>query len=137
MALKIINYQNNLDLNESQILRQWNVLCKHVAMFNTLDGPRVGDYVELPNGDLRRICVTHFDGDAQMTPSETSGSFNIDGGACDYSGTCGDVFKLIELRFLHRYKLGSVWFFKDGMPTAHSGIDAEVPMRIYRLEIDV
>lgn len=127
----IHNQLNQLKLNESQILRQWNILCGHVAKFNNIKGPRTGDFVRFASGEMRRICVLHFDGDFQVTPTKTSGSFNIDGGACDYSGTCGEGFNIKILRFTHTYELGHVWFFKDAFPQAHSGVDAEIPMRVY------
>lgn len=131
--MHIMNQKNLLDLNESQLLRQYNVLAKWVARFNEIDGPRVGDFVRLPSGEFRRFC--HDWGDKiQITPGEGSGSFNIDGGICDYSGSLEPSIKKSRLRFTHSYKLGRVWFFKDAMPAAHSGIDAEIPCKVFNYE---
>ena len=120
-------------MNESQLLRQYNVLAKWVALFNEKTGPRVGDFVELPTGELRRFCYDLGD-EIQITPHEHCGSFNIDGGNCDYSGSLEPPIKKAGLRFSHSYKLGRVWFFKDGFAAAHAGIDAEIPCKVFKYD---
>lgn len=130
--MKILNNQNLLDLNESQLLKQYNILAKHLTKFNEIEGPRVGDYVKLKDGNYKRFCSQWIDG-FQVTPTETSGSFNIDSGACCYSGTLEPSVKKEKIKFTWTYKLGRVWFFKDGIPAAHQGIDAEIPLRVYEL----
>lgn len=59
--------------------------------------PLVGDFVELPDGSLRRISVIHQDGDLQLSGE---GSFNITtDGICDYSGRSGyGLLKIEDLR---------------------------------------
>ena len=131
--MKILNQKNLLDMNETQLLRQWNVLAKWVARFNEIDGPRVGDFVQMPDGDFRRFCHD-WGKEIQITPSEHCGSFNIDGGHCDYSGSLEPSIEKRFLRFSHSFKLGRVWFFKDAIPAGHSGIDAEIPCRVFYYE---
>lgn len=131
--MQIINQRNLLDMNESQLLRQYNVLAKWLTKFNDRQGPRVGDFVKLPSGDVRRF--THDWGEEiQITPANCLGSFNIDGGLCDYSGSLDPGIKKEFLRFTHTYKLGRVWFFKDGIAAAHQGIDADIPCRVFEYE---
>lgn len=134
-GIKILNQRNLLSLNETELLYQYVYLTECVAKFYADDGktPRLGDFVELPDGSMRRLCA-QWPGEFQVTPTETSGCFNIDGGSIDYSGSLEPCVDATRLRFDWRYRLGQVWFFKDGMPAAHAGIDAEIPFRVFKLD---
>lgn len=131
--MQIINKRNHLDLNESQFIRQYNILAKCLTKFNTFDGPRMGDFVLMPDNTYRRFCAD-WDTEIQITPAETSGSFCINSGYCDYSGTLEPCIPKDKLRFIHEYKLGRVWFFLNGVPAAHCGIDAEIPCRVFKYD---
>lgn len=131
--MKLFNSRNHLNMNDSNFLNQYNILAKYLAKFNEIKGPRIGDYILLDDGKYMRICVS-LGNDFQMIESG-HGSFCIQGGSCDYSGACGPVIESSKLRFIHEYKLGSVWFFKDGFPAAHSGIDGEVPFRVFKTDL--
>lgn len=129
--MKILNERNLVTLNESDLLNQYNILASHLANFNKKTDMRVGDFVQDKIGNFRRF--THDWGDTiQTTTKEESGSFNIDGGFCDFSGSLDSAIEKSKITFTFTYKLGRVWFFKDKLPAAHQGIDALVPCRVYR-----
>lgn len=106
----------------SEITRAWN---GHLGM------PRVGDFVQMPNGTQRRCAHAWDDGmqtcDGGSFSISTSGRASMSGSL--YPSQLWDYFKDTG----HRKK-GRFWFFSHGRAGAGRGVDFYLPCRVYRLE---
>jgi len=97
------------------------------------DKPRVGDFVQMPNGAMRRVAYAWPDGDGAQTCD--GGSFSISkSGRASMSGSLypsqlWEYFKLTD-----ETKPGTFWFFSHGVAGAGRGVDFYLPCRVYRLE---
>lgn len=107
--------------------RQWNLRA----------GPRVGDYVEMLDGSLRRL--THDWGDGIQTtvpprhPCYGDSSFYIcQNGTLSFSGSLGERVQVSALIDTGRTLRGSVWFFHHDVPAAGAGVSGDVVCRVYR-----
>lgn len=95
-------------------------------------GARIGDYVEMPDGELKRICQLYPDR-FQLADPRFGRSFYWASWYCSHSGGCGDVFPLARLIHTGRHADGPVWFFHHHIAGAHRGVACTVPCRVYRL----
>ena len=110
------------------------ILKKSVALWDAREGIRVGDFVEMPDGSLRRF--THDWGDGIQT---TSGfqpgdqSFYFSDGYMDFSGSLDPC--ILKTKIVDTGKMidGNVWFFHHGQVQAHNGVHAQVPCRVYEV----
>jgi hypothetical protein len=93
------------------------------------DGPRVGDFVIMPNGEKRRFA--HHWGDSIQPTSGGGGSFYWYGPACSMSGGLDPAIPLCDLYDTHRVEPGAVWFFHHGYSGAHRAVGMSIPCRVY------
>lgn len=112
-----------------EVLRQ-----QGLVYWQKAKGPRVGDYVEMPGGDLKRICELYADR-FQLAEPRFGSSFHWAFWYCSHSGGCGDVFPLDCLTDTGRHADGTVWFFHHGQSGPHRGVTCSIPCRIYRLQL--
>lgn len=102
-----------------------------VVIWQTRSGPRVGDYVEMADGTLRRF--THDWGDEiQVSCTWCGGSFYFGHGRCDYSGALDPAIAKADLTDTGTLRDGPVWFFHHDRAGAGRGVDCTIPCRVYR-----
>lgn len=116
-----------LDARDSAILRE------RYNAFNERPGPRVGDYVRFPDGEVRRFTHDWEEYGLQTnTPKFGPGSFYFSAaGYCDYSGALDPCVKREALTLTDETQDGSVWFFHHDYRTAGGGVTALIPCRVY------
>ena len=108
-----------------------------IAMWSGRTGPRVGDFVVMSEGDVRRF--THDWGDDIQVTSGIGGDgsfyFTRDG-FMDYSGGLHPPILKTKLVDLNQTRMGHAWFFHHDERRAHNGVTCSVPCRVYRV-VDV
>lgn len=117
-----------LDERDSQILaiRQ--------ALWDEVPGPRVGDRVVLPSGEIRRIAHLWAE-DFQPTTGPGEGmSFYMFGTGMSYSGGLDRAIPLSALSQVDTVAAASVWFFHHHDVKAHNGVMAFAKVRTFRVE---
>lgn len=105
-----------------------------VALWNDRAGPRVGDFVEMLDGSLRRF--THDWGDEIQTTSgfqpEDASFYFGRAGYCSFSGSLDPSIPKARLVETERSKDGRVWFFHHDQAGASRGVHTTIPCRVYR-----
>lgn len=115
--------------------RDAEILAARIAAWDGVDGPRVGDFVEMPGGEVRRF--THDWGDAIQTtcgvmhPCANDASFYFGGTYMSFSGSLDPALPKAKLRDTGKVRQGRAWFFHHDHMTAHNGVHVEVPCRVY------
>lgn len=107
---------------------------RNLKLWNTIPGPRVGDFLEYDDGTLRRF--THDWGDSIQITSISEpggGSFYLAFGYCSYSGGLDPGIHKSRLRDTGVSKEGRVWFFHHDHARGHNGVSTSIPCRVYRL----
>lgn len=101
------------------------------------EGPRVGDYVDFADGVQRRI--SHIWGEGWDRPgAQTSdgGSFYLGDGYVSFSGGLHPLVPFTTLTLTEERRAGAVWFFHHDYATAHNGIGAVIPFRVYSCAVN-
>lgn len=122
------------------------ILAERQAQFDSRDGPRVGDYIYMLDGTLRRF--THKWGDGLQTTyrwrdaknRETfdpmkdacGGSFHLGNGYVSFSGSLDDAIPLTRIEDTGETRNGPCWFFHHDWMKAHNGVQASLVCRVYR-----
>ena len=112
-------------------------LAERVAAWQSRNGPRVGDYVIMPDDELRRFTYdwSRFDGGIQTTCNGLSGSFFISrNGYADYSGGLEGAIPHERLIDTGETRPGSFWFFHHEHAKAHNGVHVQIDCRVYRVK---
>lgn len=99
--------------------------------FNKIDGPRVGDYLLLKDGSLRRLTQKWHDG-FQTTTEDCEGSFYLGLCGASYSGSLDPTINLKEIELTDKNKLGKFWVFKNDEHKAHNGFDFKIKCRVFK-----
>ena len=117
--------------------RDAEILAERVIDRDKREGPRLGDFVILLNGDIRRLAVKWFDDDFQPTKYDGSGGgfYLGSGGYMSFSGTLDDGINKERLHDTGRISAGDVWFFHHGHVQAHNAVYGQIPCRIYEERI--
>jgi hypothetical protein len=113
----------------------FELLASKIKKLNEHNGPRVGDFVIMPDGTTRRFTYDWKEaGGIQTTnANSTDISFYLNSyGRCDFSGGLDDPIPHDCLEDTLDNRLGSVWFFSRDMARAHNGVYAKVAFRVYR-----
>jgi len=119
--------RDRTDLDE----RDEDILFERVTRRAQVQGPRVGDFVILRNGDVRRFTFDHEHG-LQVTVKDEAGSFYLHAsGHLDYSGSLDPAIRKSKLRARQELREGACWFFHHNQPRAHNGVAALLPCRVY------
>ena len=105
----------------ADILANWNA---------RIGKPRVGDFLRMANGSLKRFC--NDTGDGQQTTK--GGSFSISRGAgVSYSGGLDSPIMWERFKPTYEAQKGRFWFFSHDRAGAGRGVDVFLPCRIYEL----
>lgn len=122
------------------------ILQRRMAAREKLEGPRVGDFVIMPDGTRRRFTWKHAHGiqttyvwksgpDAGKS-TDTSFGFNDDHGGLDFSGSLDNAIPYSSLELVEGETVnGVVWFFHHNHWKAHNGVFAYIPCRLYRVKV--
>jgi hypothetical protein len=122
--------------------RDQEILAWRTTELDLITGPREGDYVEFANGITRRVSHvwgTEWDTeDGCMSGVQTTegGSFYLGNGHVSYSGSLYQMVPMASLTDTWTARAGSVWIFHHDHHTAHNGIAAEIPFRVYKCSQD-
>ena len=119
----LANLNSNLDSRDQEIL------AVAFSSREKIEGPRIGDFVHFPSGELERFSHDWDDG-MQTSPG---GSFVL-GSSGRASLSCGGlnpVTPLNELIPTLALLPGSFWFFHHGVAGAGRGVNFIVPCRVF------
>lgn len=118
--------------------RDETILAERTAALNEVDGPRCGDYLRMPDGELLRVAhVYPGDWDAwhDVQPNcprhGGEGSFYLGRGYISYSGSLDPVIQAYRLTLSDETRAGSCWFFHHDYHAASNGVTVAIPFRIY------
>jgi hypothetical protein len=114
------------------------------AEYDQMTGPRVGDYVEMLDGTLRRF--THDWGEDIQTTYKwlseenirtygtacDSGSFYFGGSYISFSGSLDRALMKSTLEDTGKTREGAFWFFHHDWAQAHNGVYFSFPVRVYK-----
>jgi len=124
-------------MRAQDIITNADILAERQARFDATPGPRVGDFLLLPQLDPRAQAYTRFThawDDGLQVGGHEEGSYHINPrGFISYSGgldpriPLGDIIPTGEMRD------GSVWFFDRGLPCGGRGIYTKILFREFRL----
>lgn len=109
-----------------------SILAERVSAWNERTGPRVGDFVVMP--DKTALRFTHdWGNDIQTTWKKTSGdaSFYFSKGCMSFSGSLDSAIPKADLIDTGETREGSAWFFHHNESRAHNGVYFAVPCRVF------
>jgi hypothetical protein len=118
-------HQHPLDERDSALL------AARIGAWNEGVGPRVGDFLELPDGTMLRFTHDYGEG-IQTTCRHASGSFYFGVGYMSYSGPLDPPVDKAALEDTYRTHPGRAWFFHHDYRTAHNGVYVHVECRVFR-----
>lgn len=116
-----------LDQRDSEIIAQ------RLANIDSIDGPRVGDFVRFADNVERRISYHWRDDEGWDGGCQTSegGSFYLGEHGCSFSGSLHPSVPTETLTLTDERRDGYVWIFHHDWHTAHNGVDVQIPFRVY------
>lgn len=121
-------YQKCMDLNIP-------LLKEREKRFNEKSGPRVGDYVLLPNGKYDRFTQEYENKDwIQAGGSSESSFYFFPSGGLTYSGTLNEGYPRKDLILTSETKDGKCWFFDRDRGAANNGVYFRSTFRVFRLK---
>ena len=95
--------------------------------------PRVGDFVWMPNGHMRR-CAHGWDGPAGGMQTCDGGSFSIGkSGMASMSGSLYGSQLWEYYQTTTETRLGRFWFFSHNLAGAGRGVDVWLPCAVFQL----
>ena len=104
------------------------------ALYNKIEGIRVGDYIRLNTNKLTR--VTHIwnldDKTLVQAGGNQYGQYYLDNGCISYSGGLDPGIDASELKPTDETHDGRIWFFKDNYWGAGRGIDYTMKFRVFK-----
>lgn len=107
-----------------------------IAARDRVRGPRVGDYVRMGDGTLRRFTYHWGDsiqttvGEAHPCSGDASFYLGSDGGM-SFSGSLNRGIPVAQIESTEKVLEGSAWFFHHGQPAAHCGVSCSIPCRVF------
>jgi hypothetical protein len=120
--------QVNFDEKDEQIVEHREL------QWNRINGPRVGDFVQMKDGTLRRF-TWDWETALQTTCTEASGDasfYLLDGGLAGFSGSLSSSILKETLQDTGETKEGLFWIFHHNECKAHNGVRFKMLCRVYR-----
>lgn len=117
--------------------RDAELRARYLAAWDRIEGPRVGDYVDLPDGSRRKF--THDWGDGLQTtcgprhPCHGDTSFYLGDGYTSFSGSLDPAIPRDKIQATDEVADGRFWFFHHGHTQAHNGVYFSVPCRVFKV----
>lgn len=109
------------------------ILAENTETWNTRPGPRVGDFVRMPDGDMRRFTYDWSDGLQTTHPRLQDQSFFFGRGYMSFSGSLDSSIPLERIHETNETKEGRVWFFHHNEAKAHNGVYCSVVCRVFEV----
>lgn len=110
-----------------------DALAKREAQFNAQPGPRVGDWLDLPDGTPVRFTHDWDDAIQTTTPNFGLGSFYLDYGWASYSGALDPPVSKSKLVDTGEARPGAFWFFHHQQAKANNGVQFSIPCRVFKM----
>lgn len=116
--------------------RNTEILTERMRLLDAQPGPRVGDYVRLPDGKLHRFSH-RWDASENPSPADvlfqtsSSGSWYLGDGWCSFSGGLDPSIPLSEIQSTDETCTGQVWFFDHNWAEANNALHVNVPFRVF------
>ena len=106
-----------------------------IKVWNGRLGPRVGDYIRMADGSLRRFTHQWDDG-LQTTvrpehPCNGDSSFYFAGEYMSFSGSLAPTIPADKISPTDEIMNGSCWIFHHDYATAHNAVYTTIPCRVY------
>jgi hypothetical protein len=119
--------------------RDAEIATERLAIWNKRQGPRVGDFVHMLDGTLRRFAHDWGE-DIQTTckrqtlgaKDDACGSFYFFGESMSMSGGLDRAIPKSGLVDTGEFQNGSTWFFHHNQSGASRGVYFTVPCRVFR-----
>lgn len=138
-----IHKEDQVVTNDHLDERDQKILEHRIAMLDADERPRVGDYVEFADDVVRRIShLWRWEAEPEDSPmlgAQTSdlsglygGNYYLGEGYCSFSGGLHSLVPFNTLELTDEKRPGSVWFFSHDHWTAHNGVPAVIPFRVYK-----
>ena len=109
------------------------VLAVRSEQYALMKGPRLGDYLILPDGAARRVAHVWHDGRVQPTFRGIGGSFYLGNEYVSHSGGLEPGIPMERLEMLNETRDGRFWFFHNDHWRAHNRVEFDLPCRVYRV----
>lgn len=125
------------DTAEQHSARDYDILTSRIRKLNEQEGPRIGDFVIMPDDTVLRFTYEWPDEPrAIQTTTRTTNdnpSFYMNRrGVCDYSGSLDSALPIETLEETTETRFGKIWFFANDYAKAHNAVHALVSFRVYR-----
>ena len=105
------------------------ILDERVNAWDKREGPRVGDYLILPSGEVHRFSHDWGDG----LQHSKGGSWYLGKGYQDFSGGLEPMISKQNMKQVNELRPGQVWFFHWDHWAAHNAVFASVQCRVFEL----
>ncbi len=100
---------------------------------NQRPGMRVGDWLVLLDGTIRRIAYIWTEAKlVQPTDHEDTGSFYLGLGYLSMSGGLDSGLPMDDFTSTGMHRKGSCWLFHHNIREAHNGVDMELLCRLFQ-----
>jgi hypothetical protein len=110
--------------------RDFDIMVEREVAWNEIKGPRVGDFVILPDGTERRF--SHHWGESIQTSG--GGSFYLGKGYVSFSGELHPAIPIDRFeRDRGEHRMGSFWFFHHDFHGANRGVERQLLCRVFRV----
>jgi hypothetical protein len=118
---------------EEHSQRDFDLLAERVRKLNKREGPRVGDFVIMPDETIRRF--THDWTDSLQTTIRQNAQGNVhlnQGGFCEFAGSLDSSLPIECIEETTETRLGRVWFFSNNIAKMHHAVHGLVSFRVYQ-----
>jgi hypothetical protein len=118
--------------------RDREILAERERLFNQVPGPRVGDFLRVPDSE-GMLRFTHDWGDSIQTtvrakhPCHGDASFYLSDGYASFSGSLDPAIDKAKLRQTEETMPGSFWFFHHNFAGAERGVYFSIPCRVFEI----
>lgn len=122
------NLPPDFDDKDAELARE------RLASWNERQGPRVGDWVDMPDGTQRRF--THNWGDSLQTTcgnGDNESFYFASPGGMSYSGGLDPSIPVERLQDTGEFRQGRAWFFHHDHSGANRGVYFTIPCRVYKV----
>jgi hypothetical protein len=115
---------NPLDAKDQEILNN------RIEAREQISGPRIGDYVRFPSGELERFSHDWRDS-LQTSPPYSGEVYLLASGNGSFSGGLNPSIPVESLTLTEEFLPGKFWFFHHNTPGAGRGVYFSIPCRVY------
>lgn len=115
--------------------RDADLLAARQEKWDARTGPRVGDFVIMPDGTLSRCTHDWQPWGGMQTGGEGGSYYLTNGGDASYSGGLDPAIDIDRFADTGETRDGAFWFFHHDSSGAHNGVQCTMPCRVYRVRV--